>query len=167
VKNVEEQEYINSLDNHKNVALIAGAGEGVKRKKLEINNDSFGLNRRELFIDARDISDKEEKDDGTEVTLSDSIYNEMLKQRGNEKISEHKEVETFESKISINSSLKYDIDFSIGDIVTVINKKWGLIINTKITEVEEIWEDTKSINITFGNNIPTLIDKIKIKMGVV
>jgi hypothetical protein len=170
-ENIEEQEYINSLDNYKNVALVCGAGEGKDRKKLEINNNSFGLDRKELYVDSRDLSNKEQKEDSegnsVEVDIPDTEYYEMLRQRGNEKMSEYKEVETFESKILLSSNLKYKIDFNIGDTVTIINKKWNLIINTNITEVEEVYEDTKSISVTFGNNIPTLIDKIKMKMGVV
>ena len=45
------------------------------------------------------------------------------------------------------------------------DKKWGITIDTRITEVEEVYESNKvEINVTFGNNIPTLIDKIKMKM---
>ena len=168
-ENVEEQEYTNSLENYKNVTLVAGAGEGIERKKLEISDNNFGLERKELYVDARDLSDKEQQEDkegnSIEVDISDEEYLEMLRQRGNEKLAEYKKIETFESKILLNSNLKYGEDFNIGDTVTVINKKWNLIINTKITEVEEVWEDTKSISVTFGDNIPTLIDKIKMKMG--
>ena len=174
-ENIEEQEYTNSLENYKNITLVAGAGEGVLRKLKEVGNGT-GLDRKELFTDSRDLSDKEQKtrlvDDGNggtteesyEVDLPIEEYNKMLEQRGKEKLEECKKVETFESKISLLSNFKYDEDFSIGDIVTVSNKKWNLIINTKITEVEEVWEETKSMNITFGDNIPTLLDKIKIKM---
>jgi len=41
-------------------------------------------------------------------------------------------------------------------------QKVGVTIDTRITEVEEVYEESGfSLNITFGNNIPTLINKIK------
>ena len=135
-----------------------------------------GLNRYELYTDARDLSDKEQKtrivtnEDGSEyeenyeVDIPIETYNKILEQRGKEKLRECTEVETFESKISLLSNLEYGKDFRLGDTVTVINKKWNLVLDTKITEIEEVWESTKSLSITFGNNIPTLLDKIKMKV---
>lgn len=42
-----------------NLARVAGAGEGAARKEYTVNPDLTGLNRRELSVDARDISDTE------------------------------------------------------------------------------------------------------------
>lgn len=174
-ENVEEQEYVDSLNNYKNVTLVAGSGEGINRKVFEVGEHE-GLNRYELYTDARDLSDKEQKtrivtnEDGSEyeenyeVDIPIETYNKILEQRGKEKLRECTEVETFESKISLLSNLEYGKDFRLGDTVTVINKKWNLVLDTKITEIEEVWESTKSLSITFGNNIPTLLDKIKIKV---
>ena len=174
-ENVEEQEYVDSLNNYKNVTLVAGSGEGINRKVFEVGEHE-GLNRYELYTDARDLSDKEQKirivtnEDGSEyeenyeVDIPIETYNKILEQRGKEKLRECTEVETFESKISLLSNLEYGKDFRLGDTVTVINKKWNLVLDTKITEIEEVWESTKSLSITFGNNIPTLLDKIKMKV---
>ena len=59
-ENVEEQEYVDSLNNYKNVTLVAGSGEGINRKVFEVGEHE-GLNRYELYTDARDLSDKEQK----------------------------------------------------------------------------------------------------------
>lgn len=40
--------------------MIAGAGEGSARKITSIENGD-GLDRYEMYVDARDIEDKEEK----------------------------------------------------------------------------------------------------------
>lgn len=117
-ENVEEQEYVDSLNNYKNVTLVAGSGEGINRKVFEVG-EREGLNRYELYTDARDLSDKEQKarivtnEDGSEyeenyeADIPLERYNKILEQGGKEKLRECTEVETFESKISLLSNLEY------------------------------------------------------------
>lgn len=155
-ENVLEQEYIDSFNNYRNTVLVAGEGEGVEREFVAIENGQ-GLDRYELFIDARDL---QSEIDGATIPIEE--YKEILKNRGISKLSEYKEIQTFESKINLNSNLTYKEDFDLGDVVTCTSKKWGITIDTRITEIEEVYEETgKQINVTFGNNIPSLIDKIK------
>ena len=85
----------------------------------------------------------------------------MLKSRGQSKLAENTEVKTFDSKVNVNSNLTYKTDFDLGDIVTCTSKKWGVTIDARITEIEEVYEQGFDINVIFGNNAPTLIDKIK------
>lgn len=156
-ENILEQEYTDSLNNYRNTALIAGAGEGIDRELVAIESGQ-GLDRYELFVDARDLQDKDE--DNSPIPLVD--YRGMLAERGRAKLAETREVLTFESKVNLHSNLKYKHDFDLGDIVTCMSKKWGITVDTRITEVEEVYEESGfDVNITFGNSIPTLIDKIK------
>lgn len=151
-ENVLEQDYTESINNFANVNLIAGAGEGTVRKLLEIGTGE-GVDRFEIFTDARDLSDE---------SISSTEYLKILEQRGNEKLAEYKEIKTFDSKINIKSNLDYRTDFDLGDIVTCKSKKWGITIDARITEIEEVYETTGfTVNAVFGNHIPTLIDKIK------
>ena len=168
-ENILEQEYTDSLNNYRNTTLIAGAGEGTARKITSIE-EGAGLDRYELYVDARDIQDTKqvEKNDseGNTVTEDTPIpweeYEPMLLQRGKENLSECEEIQTFDSKINTRGNNVYKKDFDLGDIVTVTDKKWGLQLDTRITEIDEIYEGGKvEINPTFGNNIPTLVDKIK------
>lgn len=155
-ENILEQEYTDNLNNHRNTVLVAGEGEGVEREFVAIENGQ-GLDRYELFIDARDL---QSEIDGTTIPIEE--YREILKNRGISKLSEYKEIQTFESKINLNSNLTYKEDFDLGDVVTCTSKKWGITVNTRITEIEEVYEENGfSVNITLGNNIPTLIDVIK------
>lgn len=156
-ENILEQEYTDSLHNYRNVALVAGEGEGIDREYVTIG-DGQGLDRYEMFVDARDLQSQNE--DGTVIPAEE--YRKMLEDRGKTKLAECKEIETFESKVNIRSNLIYKEDFDLGDIVTCTSKNWGITIDTRITEVEEVYEeDGFSVNVTFGNNIPTLIDVIK------
>lgn len=174
-ENILEQEYTDSLNNFRNVTLVAGAGEGSARKRTTVGFAS-GLDRFELFTDARDISDKKtisiptnQVDENgntiyedTEVEMTDGEYIPLLKQRGSEKLAECTDIKTFDSKINTQGNNVYKKDYDLGDIVTIQDKKWGLQVDTRITEIEEVYEGGKvEINPVFGNNIPTLIDKIK------
>jgi hypothetical protein len=86
----------------------------------------------------------------------------MLADRGSSKLDEMREIQTFDSTVNLNSNLMYKQDFDLGDIVTCTSKKWGLTLDTRITEVIEVYEEKgPSVSVTFGNNIPTFIDKIK------
>lgn len=154
-ENILEQEFIDSSTNFRNIALIAGEGEGSLRQLTTIGQ-GIGLDRREIFIDARDLQQED---------LSTNEYIELLKNRGQIKLSEYADIQTFDSKINLNSNLTYKKDFDLGDLVTCTSKKWGITIDTRITEIEEIHDSNgKQINVIFGNNIPTLIDKLKAVM---
>lgn len=156
-ENILNQTYMESNNNYKNTALVAGEGEGSQRILVDINNNSSGLNRYELFVDARDL----QKEIGDKV-LTDMEYKNILMQRGKEKLAEYVEVKTFESKVNTKGNNVYKVDYDLGDIVTVADKKWGITLDTRITEIEEVYEEGKiEINPTFGNSIPTIIDSIK------
>lgn len=176
-ENILEQEYTDSLNNYRNTTLIAGAGEGTARKITSIEK-AQGLDRFEMYVDARDIMDTEEKkkivtetdeegnvtehEETEEVEIPWERYEPQLLQRGREKLAECTEINTFDSKINVLGNNVYKKDFDLGDVVTVLDKKWEIRIDTRITEIEEIYEEKgQDINVIFGNNIPTIIDKIK------
>lgn len=151
-ENILEQEFTDSFNNYRNLALVAGEGEGTARQFVTVGSGT-GFDRYELFIDARDLQQED---------MTNEEYEAVLQNRGQSKLAEMREIQTFESKININSNLTYREDFDLGDVVTCTSKKWGITIDTRITEIEEVYEETgKQINVTFGNNIPSLIDKIK------
>ncbi len=159
-ENIFSQAYTDSINNLKNTALVGGEGEGTARTLISINDTNVGLGRHELFVDAKDL----QKDvDG--VILTDEEYKNTLIARGNEKLAENNEVKTFDSKVNTRGNNIYKVDYDLGDIVTIVDTKWGLQLDTRITEIEEVYEENGlEINPTFGNSIPTIIDKIKSKM---
>lgn len=155
-ENILTQEYFESKQDFKNVALVAGEGEGSGRTLVSINS-SIGLDRYELFVDARELR----KDDGS-VSLTDEEYKNVLINKGKNTLAEYKEIKTFESNINTNSNNVYKVDYDLGDIVTMHDKSWNITIDTQITEIQEIYENGYvSIVPTFGNNIPTIMDKLK------
>ncbi len=155
-ENVLTQEYFESQQDFKNVALVAGEGEGSNRTLISINSN-VGLDRYELFVDARELR----KDDGS-ISLTDEEYKNVLITKGKNTLAEYKEIKTFESNINTNSNNIYKVDYDLGDIVTMHDKSWNITIDTQITEIQEIYENGYvSIVPTFGNNIPTIMDKLK------
>lgn len=81
-ENIINSNYVESKSALKTVTLVGGEGEGSARKYTTVGGGS-GLNRRELFTDARDIS----SDVGDGVVLSDAAYTAQLQQRGKEKLA--------------------------------------------------------------------------------
>lgn len=149
-ENVLEQSYSKSVSDSCNTALILSEGEGTERYRQTIENGQ-GLSRRELYVDAKDLQ---------KGTLADAEYNAQLLQRGKEKLAEYPEVETLDTTINILTNMVY----GLGDIVTVVNPRLNLALDTRITEIETIVENSgKSINLTFGNNIPNVYKKLKKK----
>lgn len=153
--NVLSQEYLQSTKDFKNTFLIAGEGEGDNRLLVSYGDD-IGLDRFELFVDARDL---QQEVDGKSLTSEE--YKQTLLQRGHEKLSEYVKLNTFESQIDTNSNYVYQKDYDLGDIVSVIDRNWGITLNARITEVEEVYEDGKfEVTPTFGHQIPSLLDLI-------
>lgn len=105
----------------KNVALIGGEGEGSERRYSSIGTAS-GLERRELFVDARDISSEETDEDGNTVTFDNETYLGLLDQRGQEKLAENVEEISFEGESEPNAMFKYEQDYFMGDILQIYDE---------------------------------------------
>ena len=78
--NISTTDYVKDDSNIKNVALVAGEGEGVARKTITIGNGT-GIDRHELYVDARDISSEIDYDEllinypnGKEKVINNVIY---------------------------------------------------------------------------------------------
>lgn len=152
-ENVINSKYYLACQNYKNVCLVGGQGEGTARTLVTVGSGD-GLDRYETFIQATDF----QKDE----TMSDSEYLALLLQKGNEVLSSSVISESFESDVNLNSNLIYKQDFDLGDVVTCVNKEWGKVINVRITEIEEVYENgIMSITPTFGSPLPELIDILK------
>lgn len=134
--NLINTNWITSYENLKTITLVAGEGEGSDRKTTTVGDSSVtGLNRRELFTDARDIS----SDNGA---ISDADYYAQLQKRGAEKLQENdnRAIDTFEGSIDHNGVFKYHDDFEIGDIVQFKNE-YG--IEGKVRIIEYIVSDDR------------------------
>ena len=143
--NVKSQEYVDSLIGYGNYVIVAGQGEGADREIVMLGDDATGLDRHVIFVDARDVENAED-----------------LSVRGGVKLGEHQKNISLQSEVLPHGPFQYQKDWDLGDIVTVQNKDWNITMDTRITEVEEIYEAGGfKLNVTFGNNTPTLTQKLK------
>lgn len=173
--NIDSFSYYEDDSKMKNCCLVAGAGEGGSRKFVELGT-ATGFERKELFVDARDLSNETsqtvqtgEDDEGNpifsdeQIEIPSHIYKEMLKERGKEKLKE------LELNISCDINMRdtegsfiYGTDYKLGDYISYVNKELKLIINTQVIEVNYFATGNKiNKNIILGNPIITLNNKLK------
>ncbi len=144
-ENVKSQEYVDSIVGYANYAVVAGKGEGVDREIVMQGVAETGIDRYVTFVDARD----------TENTIA-------LIERGNIRLSELKRLYSFQAEVLVKGPFEYQKDWEVGDVVTVQNKGWGVVMDSRITEVTEIYEAGGfQLKAVFGNSLPTLSGKLK------
>lgn len=114
--NIINSSYYESIKGLKNVALVAGEGEGNARKMVTLGSGK-GLERREMFVDARDV---QSEINGT--VLSSNAYRKLLEQRGYETMAENVYVKAFEGKVDTVNMYVYGKDFFMGDVVQIVNE---------------------------------------------
>lgn len=114
--NLKSSRYIETTSNLKNAALIAGEGEGADRRTTTIGT-ATGLNRYELYVDARDISSV--RDD---ITIPPAEYIAQLQQRGNEALAEYQQVQAFEGEVEPSGLYIFGRDFFLGDTIQIENE---------------------------------------------
>ncbi|MDR1599679.1 MAG: siphovirus ReqiPepy6 Gp37-like family protein [Oscillospiraceae bacterium] len=150
-ENISEQSFAQSVTDYANAALVGSEGEGEERTMIAIG-DTAGLDRYELFVDAKDLRSEDFPDD----------YDAALEFRGNAKITEQAMVKAFDASVHPYGNLKYKQDFDLGDVVTVISKAWNVGMTTRITEIAESYDSGgMSLDITFGKPLATLTKRLK------
>ena len=112
----------------RNVALVAGEGEGTDRTTTTIGTEA-GLSRRELFVDARDLSSNNGE-------IEADKYLQILQERGKEKLAAAGEFFKVSGEAETKITYEFGKDYFLGDLVTVVNE-YGITANTRILEVIE------------------------------
>lgn len=134
---------------YKNVAYVGGEGEGNERTIIEVGTGS-GLERREVFVDARDLNSE---------GLTSAEYEAKLKQRGLEALNEDAISSSLECETNASANFVYKTDYDLGDVVTIKKESWGIREDKRITEVQEIYEyGGMKVSPTFGTALPETID---------
>ena len=115
-----------------------------------------------MYVDARDIQNKQTNSNNEEIILSDEEYNKLLETRGREKMADRIKFTNFSAETTQSVNDKYKVDWDLGDIVTVYKTEWGIEIQERITEVEETLENgIITVYPTFGSPVPELKDILK------
>lgn len=148
--NLQSMTYRENEQFMKNVVYIGGTGQSDERIYVSYG-DATGLDRRELFVDARDLIQDEEE------TLAN--YQARLLQRGHERQEQYYQLSTtVESEADPDGNFVYKRNYDLGDIVTVRKRAWGIQTDLRITEIQEIYErGTMKVSPTFGVPLPETI----------
>lgn len=127
-ENIISSNYVENYTSYKNLTVVAGEGEGDERITKVVGSGS-GLARRELYTDARDLS---QTNDGNPIPEAD--YLAQLEQRGLEDLSENALDVSFEGVVDITRMFKYREDFFLGDIVQLASD-FNIEGKARITEI--------------------------------
>lgn len=170
VGNIQDVSVTSGTTDYKNVAVVAGAGEGVEREVriVSLGNVS-GENRRELYVDARDLQreyqvatptgELDEKGNPLytyETRLyTDTEYNAMLDARGLEKLAEC--LRTFSITCTIvQNNIQYGVDYFLGDRMPVKLPEYGIYASARISSVTMVYERD-------GNKIIALLSEFELE----
>ena len=98
------------------------------------------MDRRELFVDARDISSSTYSGE-EEHQIPPAQYNNQLSQRGIQELTSYPIVRQFDGKVEASQLFIYNRDFYMGDIIQIENE-FGIEGTARITEF--IYSDDSS-----------------------
>lgn len=141
--NLLSSDYKQSMDDFANVAYVAGEGEGNERKKKMVGT-ATGMDRYEIWVDARNESSNEGE-------IDESEYMAMLQTEGEEALSERNVTTMLSGEIINGVSFQINDDYYLGDIIQFEND-YGISAATRVIEV--IYnEDETGINV-----IPTFAE---------
>lgn len=148
--NVYTQEYSEDSSNYRNICLVGGPGEDADRILVTVG-EAYGMDRYEFFYNAAGISEKD-------VTKKELIN--QLQQKGKEKMAAYYVAKAFENKINQSKAMAY----ALGDYVTCTDSTWNVAVNTQVKAIQKGFsKKEQSTIVTFGDDVPTLVDLIKAK----
>ena len=170
VGNIQDVSVTSGTTDYKNVAVVAGAGEGAAREVriVSIGNVS-GENRRELYVDARDLQREyqvatptgEYDAKGNPIyryetrTYTDAEYYAILDTRGREKLAEC--LRTFSITCTIvQNNILYGSDYFLGDRMPIKLPEYGIYASARISSVTMVYERD-------GNKIIALLSEFELE----
>lgn len=127
-ENILKTDYSYDLTNYKNVALVAGEGEGLARKTQSVGS-AAGLTRYEVYVDSRNVSTNNGE-------YTEAEYAEMLKDEGYKAIAGNAVTESFSGEVETGLSYELNKDYFLGDVVQVQNE-YGIGAAPRILEIIE------------------------------
>lgn len=148
--NVGSYKYTEDYGQFRTTGICGGSGEDENRLIYTIGTEFEAENRFEEFLDC-----------GNAANINELIY------YGNQKLNEYKEVKNIEAD-TLPRTFAYGKDYFLGDLVSVYIDRLNLYIQTRITEINEIWERETGYRcqIQFGHKLPNLFTVLKNKTEV-
>ena len=154
--NLTSSAYQYDATTERNVALIGGAGDGLERFYSLVGATHGGLQRREMWVDASSINHTYKDENEEEQTYTDDEYRAMLDAAGMQNVNASRATEVFDCTIDLqNSAMKYNQDYTLGDIVTVQNDT-GNYIPVRLCEILEVQDEN-------GYSIEATVKKVEVE----
>lgn len=137
---------------------ITVKGEGDIVVKVQSDESVSGLKLKEGYVDVSSDIPRTVND----VELPYQSYVNMLTIRAKALLSESTINECINISLYVLSNFQYKKDFFLGDIVSCTDKRTGISINLRITQVNEIWDiNGYTISLTLGEPVPQIFDRVK------
>lgn len=149
LNNLQKLFYAEDGTDYNTIAIVASEGVGTSRKIITVGDETFtGELRDELYVDARDL--QSEDSGGNKIT--DKQLEELMIQRGNEKLEEHQKfISLTATVITQETNFEYGKDFFLGDFVTVMSKTLNREFKLQITEaIKTISDGVEHLDFSFG-----------------
>lgn len=153
ISNISDLKLVRGVNDHYNVAVVCGQGEGAARVVVLVGSGE-GTARRELYVDAKDIAaeyqtatDTGRKDEAgnpiyeyATVQYTEAEYKALLTARGLQKLAEHGATLTLDATAQDGSTLTYGKDYGLGDILPIKLTRYGLLAAARVTGVKIVYE---------------------------
>ena len=125
-------------------AYVGGSGEDENRIILAVGTEAQGLARREMWVDA-----------GSQEAAEDLQY------EGTRRLKERKRLETITCEVEDAGPMRYERDWDLGDLVTVIAS--GAEMTARIVNISETYEQggMQKLNVTFGDPPRGIVQKVR------
>lgn len=122
-----------------------------------------GLQRREIWIDARDLQSDSDPDN----PLTPEEYIAVLNARGKQKLAECQLVQSFSVQVrELDPTYAYGVDYQLGDTITATDENLGVSVNAVVQGVQRSVSGTEEgLTLTLGYGQPTLHDILRRKAG--
>jgi len=165
LRNILKSDFTYNASAYKNMAYAAGEDSGTARVVVEAGEtSSTGLDRFELYIDARDVQSTTED----EQQLTPEQYAALLTERATSRLAETKIEQSYTAQIyQLNCQYVFGQDYKLGDLVTVYDPYIDLALNTRVTAVRfTSMGEQNLIDVTFGYYKMSTSKKLK-RRGVI
>ena len=141
--NLLSSDYSEDTTNYMSYALIGGEDdENGVRKVNSIDYGSSGIDRYELFVDAKDVSSKYQDENNEEQSMDDADYKALLKSKGFENLSEHVIERLFDGEIDpTNKRYKFNEHYSLGDLVGSKDTDIGNMAKVQVIKFTKVQDE--------------------------
>lgn len=153
--NIYNTHVISGISGYKNIAFVAGEGEGSDRTVRQVDRRKSKEPRYELYVDARDLRKEYQVSTPTgnvdsngnliytneTKTYTGAEYAKILETRGIEKLNDYMKDFSITCDI-LQNNIVYGVDYFLGDRMPLKLSSYGINTTARIAEVRIEYEKT-------------------------